>query len=124
LIIDPDLLDTAKDPGELIQRLGADAWQRTAAAPICGVAWRALDQTGPTIATEDELARRAALARAGAWLGQLPARLAVEQTTALDLVATTLGHDTAVIQRAFRARFWSRHPTPNAHASRASGITR
>ena len=85
---------------------------------------RARPQTGPTIATEDELARRAALARAGAWLGHLPARLAVEQTTALDLVANTLGYDTAVIQRAFRARFWSRHPTPNAHPSRASGITR
>ncbi len=26
-IIDPDLLDWAKDPGELIRRHGADAWQ-------------------------------------------------------------------------------------------------
>jgi DNA primase len=123
-IIDPDLLDWAKDPGELIHRHGADAWQRTAAAPICGVTWRALDLTGPTIATENELAKRAALARAEAWLSQLPARLAVEQTTALNLVADTLDYDPAAVQRAFRARDWGRSPAPITDRSRTGGITR
>ena len=123
-IIDPDLLDTAKDPGELIRQHGADAWQRTATAPICGVTWRALDLTGPTTATKNEPAKRAALTRAETWLSHLPARLAIEQTTALNLVANTLDHDPAAVQRAFRARHWNRNPTPTTDRSRTTGITR
>jgi hypothetical protein len=90
-VIDPDLLGTAKDPGELVRIHGSAGWQRATAAPICGVTWRALELTGSTTTTENELAKRAELASAEAWLSQLPARLAVEQTTALDLVANTLG---------------------------------
>jgi DNA primase len=123
-VIDPDLLGTAKDPGELVRIHGSAAWKRTSAAPICGVTWRALELTGPTTTTENELAKRAELASAGAWLSQLPARLAVEQTTALDVVANTLGYDPAAVQRAFRARRWSRDPSLIDHRSRASGITR
>jgi DNA primase len=123
-VIDPDLLGTAKDPGELVRIHGSAAWKRTSAAPICGVTWRALELTGPTTTTENELAKRAELARAGAWLSQLPARLAVEQTTALDLVANTLGYDPTAVQRAFQARHWSRDPTLIAHRSHANGITR
>jgi DNA primase len=123
-VIDPDLLGTAKDPGELVRIHGSAAWKRTSAAPICGVTWRALELTGPTTTTENELAKRAELARAEAWLSQLPARLAVEQTTALDLVANTLGYDPTAVQRAFQARHWSRDPTLIAHRSHANGITR
>jgi DNA primase len=123
-VIDPDLLGTAKDPGELVRIHGSAAWQRATAAPICGVTWRALELTGPTTTTDNELAKRAELARADAWLSQLPARLAVEQTTALDLVANTLGYDPTAVQRAFQARHWSRDPSLIAHPSRASGITR
>ncbi len=40
-VLDPDLLDDSKDPGELIARSGVSAWHDAAIAPICGVEWRA-----------------------------------------------------------------------------------
>jgi hypothetical protein len=51
----------------------------------------------------------------------LPARLAVEQTTALNLVANTLEYNPAAVQRAFRARYSGRNP---ADRSRTGGIER
>jgi DNA primase len=101
-IVDPDLLGPAKDPGDIIRESGANAWRRTSAAPVCGVTWRALDLTDPSGGSP--LAERAGLARAESWLAHLPARLAVEQTTALAAVATSLGHDPDAVRRAFRAR--------------------
>jgi hypothetical protein len=121
-VVDPDLLDTAKDPAELIRAGGADAWQRASAAPVCGVTWRALDLTGPIADTGDQLSQRIGLARSGAWLGHLPDRLAIEQTNALENVADSLGYDPSAVQRAFRARYWHREPAPDL--SQAKGLTR
>jgi DNA primase len=105
-VIDPDLLDGAKDPGELVQRDGVHAWRAATAAPACAVTWRALELTGPLDQHTSELARRAALNRAATWLGPLPPRLALEQDAALDRVAETLGHDRDATRRSFRARYW------------------
>ncbi len=119
-IVDPDLLAPAKDPGDATREGGAEAWRRISAAPVCGVTWRALGLTDPT--DGNRLAERPGLARASAWLGQLPPRLAVEQTKALDLVANTLGHDPDAVRRAFRARHWSQQPSTHRFAER--GVTR
>jgi hypothetical protein len=64
-VIDPDLLDTAKDPADLISSRGADAWQRASAAPVCGVTWRALELTGPIADTGDQVSKRLGLAQSG-----------------------------------------------------------
>jgi DNA primase len=111
-VVDPGLLDTAKDPAELISSRGADAWQRASAAPVCGVTWRALDLTGPIADVGNELSRRVGFARAAAWLGRLPDRLAIEQTNALDSVADSLGYDAAAARRR------SERATGTAKASR------
>jgi DNA primase len=121
-VIDPDLLDPAKDPGELITAGGADAWHRASAAPVCGVTWRALDLSGPIADVDDQFSRRVGFARSAAWLGCLPDRLAIEQTSALESVADSLGYDVAAVGRAFRARYWHREAAPEV--SRARGFTR
>jgi DNA primase len=113
-VIDPDLLDGAMDPGELIQGDGITAWHTATAAPVCGVTWRALELTGRLDQHTTELARRAALNRAATWLGSLPPRLAVEQNAAHDCVADTLGADRDATRRTFRARYWQRHPSLDA----------
>lgn len=121
-VIDPDLLDTAKDPGDLISSRDVDARQRASAAPVCGVTWRALELTGPIADTGDQLSQRDGLARSEAWLGHLPDRLAIEQTNALESVADSLGYDAAAAHRAFRARYWHREATPEI--PQAKGLTR
>jgi DNA primase len=105
-VVDPDLLD-AKDPGELVQRRGIEAWAQASAAPICGITWRALELTGPLTATTTERERRSALADSGAWLATLDPRHAIEQSNALDTVADTLDYDVSAVQRAFRDRHWA-----------------
>ena len=57
---------------------------------------------------DDATERRAALARAGEWLGTLPARYALEQEDAVRHVADRCGYSRAAVERAFRARFWNR----------------
>jgi hypothetical protein len=121
-VIDPDLLGQAKDPGNLIRTGGRDAWHAASAAHVCGVTWRVLDLTGPLDHPRTELVRRAALARAGAWLGALPARCAIEQSAALNHVAESLAYDRDAVRRAFRARYWqpcaTRETPPTASIQR------
>jgi hypothetical protein len=50
--------------------------------------------------------RRAALARAGQWLGALPPRLALEQEDALRAVAERCDYSPEAVRRAFQARFF------------------
>jgi DNA primase len=117
-VIDPDLLDGAKDPGDLIRASGREGWERASAAPICGITTRALELTGPLEKLNHELGRRASLARASAWLGTLHPRHAIEQIAALDAVADTLGYDGEAVRRTFRARHWRSGPerTPSTTA--------
>jgi DNA primase len=105
-VIDPDLSDNAKDPGEIIQRRGPGAWERTAAAPVCGITAYAVELAGPISTWETEPGRRAGLARATACLATLHPRHSVEQAQALDAVADTLDFDIAAVRRTFRAHHW------------------
>jgi DNA primase len=76
-VIDPGRLAPAKDRDDFIRDRGPDAWHELLATRTCGIAWRA-HELAPGISRESPAAeRRAALARAGRWLGTLPPRLAL-----------------------------------------------
>jgi DNA primase len=109
-VIDPHDLAPANDPDELIRGSGAGAWYGLLAKRTCGIAWRARELAGradPSWPADD---RRAALARAGAWLGTLPARLALEQEDAIQVIAERCGYSSEAVARSFRARFWREAP--------------
>jgi DNA primase len=107
-VVDPHGLAPAKDPDELLRTAGANAWDSLLATRTCGVTWRAGELLNDVTPDSDQDARRHALERAGAWLGSLPPRLALEQEDALRLVSERCGYSAPAVERAFRARFW--HP--------------
>lgn len=107
LVIDPDRLTPAKDPDEYVREGGIAAWDALAAARSCGITWRALELATDVTADSPPEMRREALARAGAWLGTVPPRLALEQEDAVAAVAERCGYSSAAVWRVFRARFWS-----------------
>ena len=96
----------AKDPDELVREHGIEAWYQLLQSRECGVIWRAKELLGGIAGTAPLPARREVLARAGAWLGSLPPRLAVEQEDAVERVAERCGYSVEAVQRAFRARFF------------------
>lgn len=106
-VIDPEHLAPAKDPDELVRVRGPDAWHELIATRICGVEWRARELVLAVTSESETQERRAALARAGRWLGTLPPRLAVEQEQAVLAVADRCGYSSESVARSFRARFWS-----------------
>jgi DNA primase len=106
-VVDPATLAPAKDPDELVRERGADAWRELLAGRTCGVEWRAEELAAGVTRESPAAERRAALGRAGQWLGTLPARLALEQEDAVRLIAGRCGYSTEAVMRAFRARFWS-----------------
>jgi hypothetical protein len=80
-LIDPDLLDDAKDPSAVIQQHGIDTWHARTCAP----------------------------ARAISWLASLPARLTLERSHALDTLAAITGINHLATGRALtisRMRGW------------------
>jgi DNA primase len=106
-VVDPGLMGAAKDPDALVRAQGIDGWTAILARRECGVTWRArafLDGVSPESPAET---RREALRRAGTWLGQLPARLALEQEDAIRATAERCGYSQLAVGRAFRARFWN-----------------
>ncbi len=105
-VVDSERLAPAKDPDEFIQKGGVEAWRALLAATECGVIWRAKELIAGVTPQSPAGARRAALARAGSWLGVLPARCALEQEDAVRAVAMRCGYSPAAVERAFRARFW------------------
>ena len=107
LVIDPERLAPAKDPDEFVRGGGIAAWDTLSATRGCGITWRALEFATNTAADAAPEMRRDALARAGAWLGGLPPRLAVEQEDAIRAIAERCGYSCEAVERAFRARFWS-----------------
>jgi DNA primase len=117
-VIDPHHLAPAKDPDELIRRSGAEAWPELLAKRTCGVGWRARELAGGADPSWPADQRRAALARAGAWLGTLPPRLALEQEDAIHAIAERCGYSSEAVTRSFRARFWLEAPIekPALHA--------
>jgi DNA primase len=107
LVLEPEHLAQAKDPDEFLAQHGRDAWHEVLAKRECGITWRArelLETAGPTSSFH---IRRAALARAGRWLGTLPPRFALEQEDAVRTVAEACGYSPAAAERAFRARYWT-----------------
>ena len=67
----------------------------------CGVTWRAIELTGQVNVHDVPNSRRAALARAGEWLGTLPARLSLEQEDAFRIVADSCGYSAPAVERFF-----------------------
>lgn len=105
-VVDPAHLAPAKDPDAFVRDRGVDECRLLFGKGECGITWRAvelLERVTPDATAE---VRRDALARAGAWIGSLPARLALEQEDAIGAVAERCGYSPASAQRAFRARFW------------------
>ncbi len=86
------------------------------------VTWRARELVGGVTPESETRDRRAALARAGEWLGTLPARLAVEQEDAVRQVADRCGYSSAAVERAFRVRFWGRHEPETPELGRRTGV--
>jgi DNA primase len=106
-LIDPERLAPAKDADEFVRARGTDAWHELAASRTCGVEWRARELVLAVTRESGVQERRAALARAGRWLGTLPPRLALEQEQALLVVADRCGYSSEAVARSFRARFWN-----------------
>jgi len=116
-VIDPAGLAPAKDPDELIRQHGFAAWAGLLNTRSCAITWHA--HRLATVSRDAPVTeRRAALARAGRWLGTLPPRLALEQEDAVRLIAEQCGYSSEAATRAFRARFWraperDRQPDPS-----------
>jgi DNA primase len=106
-VVDSEHLAPSQDPDAFLARHGPDAWLELLTKRECGVTWRARELLEAATSKSTPDARREALARAGTWLGTLPARLALEQEDALRTVAETCGYSPAAAERAFRARFWT-----------------
>jgi DNA primase len=123
LVLDPHRLAPEKDPDAFVRAGGVRAWQALLERRECGIAWRVLELLGDTNSKAPRTVRREALARAGAWLGFLPARLTLEQEDALTAAAERCGYTPEAVQRAFRARYWEHEhsrerslPTERSHA--------
>ena len=105
-VVDPERLAPAKDPDAYVRAHGAAALARLLGSRTCAISWRALEFTRVLDSESDQTSRRATLARAGAWLGSLPPRLALEQDDALRTVSSRCGYSFEAVQRAFRAQYW------------------
>jgi DNA primase len=106
-LIDPERLAPAKDPDALIRTLGPTRWYKLLQTRSCAIAWRAQELSGAVHRDAPTSERRAALARAGRWLGTLPPRLALEQEDAIQAIAERCGYSSDAVSRSFRARFWN-----------------
>jgi Toprim-like len=105
-VLEPRLLGEAKDPDAFVKSHGVEAFRDLVAQAGCGISWRALELTRGVSEGDPAQLRRAALTRAGAWLGKLPDRLSLEQEDAIKVVAERCGYSVEAVERAFRARFW------------------
>jgi DNA primase len=104
-VIQPERLAPFNDPDELVRERGVTAWHELLEVRTCGIAWRAHELAAVT--PDSPVAeRRAALARAGRWLGTLPPRLALEQEDALRALAAQCDYSAKAVERAFHARFF------------------
>ncbi len=117
----PGQLGASKDPDGFVREHGVEKFRYLIDTADCAISWRALELTNGIAPTDDTPSRRAALVRAGRWLGALPARLALEQEDAIRIVSERCGYSLDATERAFRARFWHQHSptTPNRSQSHA-----
>ncbi len=122
-VVDPARLAPAKDPDELVRQRGTAAWRELLETRTCGIAWRAR-QLAPVAPDAPAPERRAAVARAGCWLGTLPPRLALEQEDAIRLVAEQCGYSSEAALRVFRDRYWAPQRGQQLMRSRTDVLTR
>jgi len=106
-VLDPGLFADSKDPDAFVQKHGIAGFRAFVDEAGCAITWRARELIRGVTPENDARERRAALARAGEWLGTLPARFALEQEDAVRHVADQCGYSRAAVERAFRARFWN-----------------
>lgn len=107
-VLDPQRLGGSKDPDAFVREHGVASFRALADEAECAVGWRARELLGGVTPDDNARVRRTALARAGNWLGTLPARYALEQEDAIRQVAERCGYSRDAVERAFRARFWGR----------------
>ena len=119
-VVDPEQLAPAKDPDAYVRAHGATAFARLLGSRTCAISWRALEFTRALDCASDQESRRATLRRAGAWLGSLPPRLALEQDDALRTVASRCGYSFEAAERAFRAQYWQ--PPERSHAGSGENL--
>jgi hypothetical protein len=117
-VVDPAALAPAKDPDELVRERGSGAWSELLAHRIRGIEWRARELAVGISRESPPAERRAALRRAGQWLGTLPPRLALEQEDALRAVADRCGYSFPAVRRAFQVRFFREHTLERGKADR------
>jgi DNA primase len=107
-VLDPKRLGNSKDPDAFVQEHGVTSFGTLVAEADCAVSWRSREFVSGITPDSEAGRRRAALARAGSWLGTLPPRYALEQEDAIRQVAERCGYSKDAVERAFRARFWER----------------
>jgi DNA primase len=119
-VLEPRLLGKAKDPDAFVRAHGISAFRALLDKADCAIRWRARELLGHIAPGDNTGDRRAALARAGRWLGSLSPRYALEQEDAVRSVADQCGYSRAAVQRAFQARYWvgSRDNAREAHGRR------
>lgn len=118
LVVDPERLAPSKDPDELVRTAGLAAWSTALVSRQCAITWRAAELLDGATIQSGRIVRRSALSRAGAWLGTLPPRLALEQEDAIRVIAERCGYSIAAVERAFQARYWQER-----RERRAPGLT-
>jgi DNA primase len=106
-VIDPGRFADSKDPDAFVQEHGIARFRALVDEADCAVGWRARELVRDVTPQDGARERRAALARAGEWLGTLSARYALEQEDEVRHVADQCGYSRAAVERAFRARFWN-----------------
>jgi integrase len=104
--IDVVRLTKEKDPDALMRSSGLQAWSNAVRASMPAISWR-VEQMFERVDLADRAATRTAVHRAGAWLGTLDARYALEQDTGVRTVAACARLDLDATRRAFRTRYWS-----------------
>ncbi len=97
----------AKDPDALVRSEGLEAWRELLSRRECGIVWRARALLGDVEPDAPPAVRRDSVGRAGAWLGTLPPRLALEQEDAVRVLAERGGYLRGALERAFHARYWN-----------------
>lgn len=110
-VLDPHRLGNCKDPDAFVQEHGVASFRALTARAECAVGWRARELLQGVTPDDQARVRRAALARAGNWLGTLSGRYALEQEDAIRQIAERCGYSRDAVARAFRARFWDHAET-------------